>query len=65
MKSERERQIPYDITYTWKLIYSINESFHREENHGHGEQTCGFRGRGVGWTKNLGLIDPNDCIWNG
>ena len=33
-KSERERQIPYDITYIWNLIYSTNESFHRKENHG-------------------------------
>ena len=38
-KSERERQIPYDITYIWNLIYGTNESFHRKENHGHGEQT--------------------------
>ena len=20
---------------------------------------------GVGWTGNLGLIDANDCLWNG
>ena len=24
-KSERERQIPYDITYMWNLKYDINE----------------------------------------
>ena len=36
-KSERERQIPYDITYIWNLIYSTNEPFHRKENHGLGE----------------------------
>ena len=24
-KSERERQIPYDITYIWNLIYGTNE----------------------------------------
>ena len=24
-KSERERQIPYDIIYIWNLIYSTNE----------------------------------------
>ena len=36
-KSERERQIPYDITYLWNLIYGTNELFHRKENHGLGE----------------------------
>ena len=25
VKSERERQIPHDITYMWNLIYDINE----------------------------------------
>ena len=36
-KSERERQIPYDVTYNWNLIYGTNEPFHRKENHGLGE----------------------------
>ena len=22
-------------------------------------------GEGVGWTRNLGLIDANYCLWNG
>ena len=49
-KSERERQIPYDITYIWNLIYGTNEHFHRKENHGHGEQTCGCpQGGGGDW----------------
>ena len=43
-KSESERQIPYDIIYIWNLIYSTNETFHRKENHGLGEQTCGCKG---------------------
>ena len=30
-KSERERQIPYDITYMWNLIYGTNEPFHSLE----------------------------------
>ena len=47
-KSERERQIPYDITYIWNLIYGANDSFYRKENHGHGEQTCGCQGGGSG-----------------
>ena len=48
MKSERERQIPYDINYIWNLIYSTNEPFHRKENHGLGKQTCGCLMRGGG-----------------
>jgi len=36
-KSERERQIPFDITYIWHLIYGTNEPFHRKETHGLGE----------------------------
>ena len=30
-KSEKERQIPYDITYNWNLIYSTDESFHEKK----------------------------------
>ena len=30
-KSERERQIPCDITYIWNLIYITNEPLHRKE----------------------------------
>ena len=30
VKSERERQISYDITYIWNLIYSTNEPLHRK-----------------------------------
>ena len=52
-KSEREKQIPYDTTSIWNLIYGTNEPFHRKENHGLGEQTCGCQwgwGRnGTGW----------------
>ena len=35
--SQKDRQIPYDITYNWNLIYSTNERFHRKENHRLGE----------------------------
>ena len=34
---ERERQISYDITFNWNLIYSTNECFHRKENYRLGE----------------------------
>ena len=45
---EREGQIPYDIIYIWNLIYGTNETFHRKETHGSGEQTCGCQGGGGG-----------------
>ena len=64
-KSEGEKQIPYDLTYIWNLIYGTNEPFHRKENHGLGEQTGGCRGGGSGIDWELGLIDTNSCLWNG
>ena len=56
-KSERERQIPYGITDIWYLIYSTNERFHRKENHGLGEETCGCPGGegGSGRDRELGV----------
>ena len=30
-KSERERQIPYDITYMWNLKYDTNELIYEIE----------------------------------
>ena len=46
--SKSERQISYDITYIWNLTCGTKEPFHRKENHGHGEETCGFQGGGGG-----------------
>ena len=54
-KSEKERQTPYDITFIWNLIYGTNEAFHRKENHGHGEQTCGCQGGGSGMDWEFGV----------
>ena len=31
VKSERDRQIPHDITYIWNLIYAKNEPIYRKE----------------------------------
>ena len=31
VKSERERQIPYDITYMWNLKYGTNEPIYETE----------------------------------
>ena len=30
-KSEREREIPYDITYMWNLKYDTNELIYKTE----------------------------------
>ena len=30
-KSERERQVPYNITYMWNLKYGTNEPIYRTE----------------------------------
>ena len=35
--SQKERQIPCDITHIWNLIYGTNEPFHGKETHGLGE----------------------------
>ena len=45
----------------------MNLSTEKKQTHGHGEQTCGFKGEGegVGWTGSLGLVDAKYCIWNG
>ena len=34
-KSERERQIPYDITYMWNLKYGTNEPIYKTETDAH------------------------------
>ena len=38
-KVKSGRQILYDITYIWNLIYGTNKPFHRKEIHRLGEQT--------------------------
>ena len=62
-RSERERQIPYDITYMWNLKYDTNERIYETKNsHKYREQTCGCQGGGVvgeGGTGSLGLVDAN------
>ena len=62
--NQKEKDIPYNITYIWNLIYSTNEPFHRKETHGLGEQICGCQGGGGGsgmdWESGV-----NYCIWNG
>ena len=62
-KSERETEMPCDITYTWNLKYNTNEFVMKQkQTHRHREQTYGHQGqRGVeeGCTGSLALADAN------
>ena len=63
-KSEREKQIPYDITYMWNLKYDTNELIYETETES-GTQvvvTKGEVGWGKWWSGNLKLTDANDYI---
>ena len=56
-KSERERQTPYDVTYTWNLKYDTNESA-CEENQTQIQRTdCGSQVGGDCRTEVLGVCD--------
>jgi len=46
--SEKERQIPCDITYEWDLSNDTNEPAYETETESLTEQTGGCQGRG-GW----------------
>ena len=64
-KSDRERQIPYDITYMWNLKYDMNLSTRQKQTHRHREQTCscqGGGGLGERTIGSLGLADANYYI---
>ena len=58
MKSDREGQIPYDITHMWNLKYDTNDLVYKTEtDHGYGEQTyCS-----VLQLRKLGLERLNNC----
>ena len=47
VKSDREVQIPYDITCMWNLKYDTNEPI--KQKHGHRGQTGGCQGGGMEW----------------
>ena len=55
-KSERERQIPYDITYIWNLKYDTDEIMKQKQTHRHREQTCDCQGEGGGGEGELGCL---------
>ena len=61
-KSERERKIPYDITYMWNLKYDTNEPIYKTERASQTWRTDLWllKGReGEGQTGSLGLVGAN------
>ena len=65
MKSEREGQIPYNITYMWNLKYDTYEPIYKMETDLQTKRTDLLLprwGDGVGWTGSLGLLDANYYI---
>ena len=65
-KSERKKQIPYDVTYMWLLKYGKDEPTYKTET---GSQTWRTdlwsprsKEEGVGWMGSLGLVDANRYI---
>ena len=67
-KSERERQIPYDITYMWNLKYSTNEPLYKKETDSQTYRTDLWlpsgKGKG-GRTESLRLADVNYYVQDG
>ena len=48
MKSERERQIPCDITYMWNLNYKTNELIYKTETDSQTQKTNLWLPKGKG-----------------
>ena len=66
-KSERGRQIPYDITYMQNLKYDKNELIYKTETNPQTENrlviTKGVEKVREGWIGGLGLADANYYIY--
>ena len=69
VKSERERQIPYDTTYMQNLKYDTNKPNYKAETDSQTQGTDLWwamgKGLGEGWSEKLGLADVSYYIWNG
>jgi len=66
--SEKERQIPYDISYMWNLKYDTNECINERETELQTEkrlEVARGRGMGEGWSRRMGLAGTSFYIWNG
>ena len=66
-KSERERQIPYGITYMWNLKYDTNEHIYKTETDSQTQRTDLWLPRvrkiGEGWIGSLALAEANYYIY--
>ena len=60
-ESDRERQIPYDITYMWNPKYDTNEPIYRTETDSQRTDLWLPRG-GEGGSGSVGLADANYYI---
>ena len=64
-KSEREKQMSYDITYTWNLKYDTNQLIYETETDSQTHSTDLWLPRGrvrERWIRSLGLADINYYI---
>ena len=63
LSPEREKQIPYDITYMWNLRYDTNELIHETETSSQTQRTNLWLPRGEevgeGRIESVGLTDAN------
>ena len=58
VKSDRERQISYGITYMWKLKYDTNELIYKTETDSQTQKKNLWLPKGKGWERNkLGVLD--------
>ena len=57
-----EGQIPYDITYLAQMNLSTEKKLTDMENR---SVVAKREGKGGEWTRSLGLVDANYCIWGG
>ena len=58
--SQKERQLPYDITYMQNLKYDTSEPIYQTERLTYMENRLVVaKGREVGWLGSLGLVDAN------
>ena len=61
IKSERERQVPHDITYMWNLKYDRNKCVYETETDSETQTADVVAGERVeeGWIGSLGLAHAN------
>ena len=63
-QSERERQMPYDITDMWNLKYDTNETVYETETDSHRENRL-VVAEGEGWGRGGGEAGVSRCKQNG